>query len=52
MDAKLKKELRTQAKLLSKYKEQLEARHKSEPLKSPPVFLFNEVISNLERLTK
>jgi hypothetical protein len=52
MDKTLKRELKDNAKLLIKYKEQLLARHNNEPLKSPPVFLLNAVISNLEDLAK
>ena len=48
----MKKEIRGQARLLVKYREQLEARREDAPLKSPPLFLLNEVISNLERLAK
>jgi hypothetical protein len=52
MDKKLKKEIKDNVRLLTRYKEQLMARHDNEPLKSPPVFLLNAVISNLEFLTE
>lgn len=48
----LKKELKDNAKLLIRYKEQLQARHDTEPLKQPPMFLLNAVISSLESLAK
>jgi hypothetical protein len=48
----MKKELRDNLRLLIRYKEQLMARHASDPLKSPPVFLLNVVISDLEGLVK
>lgn len=45
-----KKEMRDLAGLLDRYKEQLLARHKSEPLKSPPLFILTSVIIKLESL--
>jgi hypothetical protein len=52
MDAKevrkLAKELKDLSKRLYWYKEQLEARHKDDPLKSPPVFLLNTTALDLE----
>ena len=48
----LKKELKDQAKILAAYREQLLQRHTKEPLKSPPLFLLQGVISTLERLAE
>jgi len=52
MEAKLKKELKAQVKLLKLYKRQLEARHHAEPLKPPPLFLLNVVTDKLAILSK
>ena len=51
MDAKqVRKKLKASAKRLTLYKQQLFARHDNEPLKSPPAFLLNTVIMDLERM--
>lgn len=47
-----KKKLREIASTLKTYKKQLEARHKADPLKSPPLFLLNHATTQLERLAK
>ena len=45
---KLARELKSWAKSLNQYHDQLMARHKSEPLKSPPVFLLNSTALAME----
>ena len=37
---------------LVRYKDQLMARHKAEPLKSPPLFLLDAAMSELQRAFK
>jgi hypothetical protein len=45
------REVQASRKILQTYRRQLMARHQSEPLKPPPVFLLDAVISGLTTLT-
>lgn len=44
-----KRTIRDMSKMLVGYRKQLLARHRVEPLKSPPLFLLDLVIATLER---
>lgn len=48
----IKRKAKALTKTLTMYREQLTARHDNEPLKSPPLFLLNYAIGEIDRIAQ